>query len=114
MKKIDLLCHEFFSIFYLYIYTNGFHVISFGISIHMIFKIVGAISDNHQDFFNAWTFPLLIYRNGTGFILCAVIGSSGVHISSLFPWSAVMSNSISFFSQKEIILPVISSSFFIA
>jgi hypothetical protein len=51
----------------------------------MIFKTVGAMSARLHPFFMVCGFHLLMYRQGTGFMLCAVIGASDVHMSSLFP-----------------------------
>gem|GEM_PF-3961377 len=95
-------------------YTNDFPLISFGIAIPMIFNTVGAISESHHFAFSFWTLLLLMYRKGTGFILCAVIGDSDVHISSLFPWSAVIKSSKLFLLQNAIKSLVMVSNFFIA
>lgn len=59
----------------------------------MIDKTVGAISDSHHDGLEGRISHLEMYRNGTKFVVWAVLGFSRVHISSQFQWSAVISKS---------------------
>src|SRR6187431_23753 len=69
-------------------HTSALPVISFGFSMPMIFKMVGARS---QSFPFATTFVSLSSKNkGTGLVVWAVLGvPSSLIMKSALPWSAV-------------------------